>query len=103
MSEHEFEHLRRDFEEGRVSRRRFIAKLIAGGVTAAAATALVSASPAMAAPGRAVIYGTPPGKGGTPPGQGGNPPPLPQPPPGRPGGTPPGKGGTPPGQQILRG
>jgi hypothetical protein len=90
MSESEFDEVRKDYEAGRVSRRRFVGRLIAGGISAAAAVALVEASTAMAAPGSGAIYGTPPGQGGLPPG-------LQSPPPGL-GGTPPGKGGTAPGR-----
>jgi hypothetical protein len=101
MAASEFEQARRDYEAGRISRRRFVQRLIGGGITAAAAIAFVDASTAMAAPGSGVLYGSPPGQGGTPPGQGGTPPPMSTPPPGL-GGTPPGKGGTPPGAEVSR-
>jgi hypothetical protein len=95
MSESEFEQARRDYEAGHLSRRRFVVKLVAGGISAAAAVALVDVSSAMAAPASGAIYGNPPGQGGTPPGLGGTRPPgL--------GGTPPGKGGTPPGLTRTR-
>ena len=109
MSQDEFAEYSRLYAKGGISRRKFLNRLIAGGVSVAAAGALVGAvtQPAGAAS-RAVIYGypAPPGQGGTPPGQGGTPPGLRRSPPGQ-GGTPPGQGGTPPGESsrgwIIRG
>jgi len=107
MSEIEFEQVRSAFVAGKMSRRRFVSRLIAGGVTVSAAMAFAdsaSAAPGSGgSPGAAVygnpagLYGKPPGQGGTPPGQGGTPPPLDGPTPGQ-GGTPPGQGGAPPGR-----
>jgi hypothetical protein len=102
MSESEFDEAARLYASGQLGRRRFIARLIAGGVTMSAAAVFADAAMATAAkPSTAALYGQPPGKGGTPPGQGGTPPPFQTPPPGL-GGTPPGKGGTPPGQQKSK-
>lgn len=89
MAGDEFEAARNEYEAGHLSRRRFVAKLIAGGATAVAAVAFVNSSTAMAAPGSGKLYGTP-ARGGLPPGLKTKPPGL--------GGTPPGKGGTPPGR-----
>ena len=94
MPEDDFEESSRLYESGQMSRRRFIGRLVAGGVSATAAIALVNATgPAAFAntfrhrdnvygqtPGR---YGCAPGKYGRPPGQYGRPP---------------GKYGRPPGQ-----
>jgi hypothetical protein len=102
VSNSEFEEDARLYASGHLSRRQFVNRMIAGGMTASAALAFWSATggaTASAAPGGSgALYGTPPGQGGTPPGQGGTPPPFSSPPPGL-GGTPPGHGGTPPGQQ----
>jgi hypothetical protein len=110
MSEIEFEQAHGAFVAGTISRRRFVRRLIAGGVTVTAAVAFAESASAKRAPGvlagqssatlygnPAGLYGKPPGQGGTPPGQGGTPPPFSGPTPGQ-GGTPPGKGGTPPGK-----
>jgi hypothetical protein len=98
MSEREFEEISRLYAHGQMSRRRFINRLVAGGVSVAGAVAFANAGAAGAfAPrkaGSGDVYGTPPGHGGTPPGHGGTPP----------GqvknvyGVPPGHRGTPPGQ-----
>jgi hypothetical protein len=96
MSQDEFDENARLFEAGQLSRRRFIGRLAAGGVSVAAAVAFANATvtAAFAAPASGTTYGTPPpGHGGTPPGQGGTPPGQ-----GKVGGTPPGHLGTPPGQ-----
>ena len=100
MSEQEFDAAFKDYADGRLSRRRFINRLIGGGVTVTAAIAYANATAHAAPPttSSAALYGTPPGQGGTPPGQGGTPPPFSSPPPGL-GGTPPGQGGTPPGRR----
>jgi hypothetical protein len=93
MTVEEFDDDARLHASGQLSRRKFINRLVAGGMTAAAAVAFASAT-AEAAPvkgGTPKLYGTPPGHGGTPPGHGGTPPPLETPPPGH-GGTPPGQG-----------
>jgi hypothetical protein len=117
MSENEFKQAHGAFVAGTISRRRFVRRLIAGGVTVTAAVAFAESASAKRALGvlagqssaglygnpaglygnPAGLYGKPPGQGGTPPGQGGTPPPLPGPTPGQ-GGTPPGKGGKPPGK-----
>jgi hypothetical protein len=124
MSEIEFKQAHGAFVAGTISRRRFVRRLIAGGVTVTAAVAFAESASAKRALGvlagqssaglygnpaglygnpaglygnPAGLYGKPPGQGGTPPGQGGTPPPLPGPTPGQ-GGTPPGKGGKPPGK-----
>ena len=109
MAQEEFAEQARLYAKGAISRRKFLSRVVAGGASLAAASALVQAvtQPAGAAP-RITLYGfpDPPGQGGTPPGQGGTPPGLSRNPPGL-GGTPPGKGGTPPGKssrgQTLRG
>jgi hypothetical protein len=44
VSEREFEELIDDFEAGRISRRRFIGQMVAGGVGVAAAVAFASSS-----------------------------------------------------------
>ena len=114
------------YADGALSRRKFMKRAVAAGISLAAARAFVdaisaSAKPFGTPPGQAIygylppgqaIYGylppgqggtppglstLPPGLGGTPPGQGGTPPGSNTPPPGL-GGTPPGQGGTPPGR-----
>jgi hypothetical protein len=103
MSEREFDENAKLFAAGKISRRRFISRLVAGGVSVAAAAAFATATAvgAFGAPknfGSGDIYGTygtPPGHGGTPPGRGGTPPGQAK----KTGdGTPPGHLGTPPGQ-----
>jgi hypothetical protein len=73
VSNNEFEEHARRYASGHLSRRQFVNRLVAGGMTASAALAFLSAtggSTASAAPGgSAALYGTPPGRGGTPPGQ----------------------------------
>lgn len=126
MPDNEIEEANEALASGHMSRRRFVGRLVAGGVTVTAAMAFadsaLAARPVVAGAkasstslyGDDGIYGgdgvygnpgglpgTPPGKGGTPPGQGGTPPPFSEPTPGQ-GGTPPGKGGTPPGQSRPR-
>jgi hypothetical protein len=63
VSEREFEELFDDFEAGRISRRRFIGRMVAGGVGVAAAVAFASGSAdAFGRWGRGQgHYGSPPG------------------------------------------
>jgi hypothetical protein len=85
MPEDDFEESARLYEAGQMSRRRFIGRLVAGGISATAAIALVNASgPAAFANtfrrrdghyGSAPChYGTPPGRYGQGPGRYGRPP-----------------------------
>ena len=114
MPEDDFEESARLYEAGQMSRRRFIGRLVAGGISATAAIALVNASgPAAFAStfrrrdshyGNAPChYGTPPGRYGRPPGRYGPPPGQYGNGPGRYGnapchyGTPPGRYGNAPG------
>jgi hypothetical protein len=99
MSEREFEENARRYVAGELSRRRFIQRMVMGGVSLAAAGAFANAlaTGAIAAPraGSGQLYGnygTPPGIAKKPAGF--NPPGL--------GGTPPGQGGTPPGQALKK-
>ena len=110
MSEREFAETARQYAAGDISRRRFISRLVAGGLTFGVAVAYANGTVGAAnrrvssalvygeGPGNSGLPTAPPGQGGTPPGQGGTPPPFTDPPPGQ-GGTPPGQGGTPPGHQ----
>jgi hypothetical protein len=94
MSEFEWQENARLYAAHQISRRKFVARLVAGGASLAAAVAFVNATTQdarAAAKPRGANYGVPPGQRkfiggdlyGTPPGHGG---------------VPPGHGGTPPGQ-----
>ena len=76
MPEDDFEEASRLYATGQMSRRRFIGRLVAGGVSATAAIALVNATgPAAFAStfrGRAGHYGRVPGRYGRAPGRYGN-------------------------------
>ena len=73
MPEDDFEESSRLYESGQMSRRRFIGRLVAGGVSATAAIALVNATgPAAFASNwhrRDNVYGKTPGRYGNGPGQ----------------------------------
>jgi hypothetical protein len=79
VAEHEFQDLSRQYAEGRLSRRKFIGALVAGGMSIAGAVAFASTAAAVGPPPGAsgAIYGRPPvgtpANGGLPPGQGGTP------------------------------
>ena len=63
MSENEFEEAARQYASGDLSRRRFISRLVAGGISMTAAMAFansVSSPTAFAADGSAKVYGKPP-------------------------------------------
>ena len=110
MSTDEFERHSREYANGKLSRRKFMRRLVAGGMSVAAARALVGgvSQPVGAAPRisiygepRGFVYGTPGvGQQGSPPGQGGDILGLRYRP--RVGDNPPGKGGKVPGPLWQR-
>jgi hypothetical protein len=83
MSEQEFQQARELYASGGMSRRRFVGRMVAAGMSAVAAVAFADAfTNTVRASGHSLygspkpgLYGTPPGKGGTNPGKGGGTPP----------------------------